>query len=342
MRGSAIWLASQLADAPAGRFDVLFTCDMTSVADLRALLPGNIRNIPIVCYFHENQLTYPLSDHDWQDYQFGFTNVTSALAADAVWFNSNAHMHAFLLAVRQLLRTMPENLTADVLPGIEAKSSVQYPPVEIPPKSDLQKLSGAFESDSNTKDSDASLRILWPHRWEYDKNPKPFFDALLKLHDSEIDFELVLLGETFRTAPPEFKSALAYLESRIHHAGFLPKREDYWALLQSCDVVVSTAIQENFGLAVVEAMLAGCHPLFPNRLSYPELLDDRAFEPCADRPCFYENDGDLHRILTQLCSPRVSAGLRSHGQSLRKSLYHRFGADHQVARLDQALSKLMP
>ncbi len=36
--------------------------------------------------------------------------------------------------------------------------------------------------------------------------------------------------------------------------------------------MISTAILENFGLAVVEAMRMGCLPLLPRRLSYPEIL----------------------------------------------------------------------
>jgi glycosyltransferase involved in cell wall biosynthesis len=38
------------------------------------------------------------------------------------------------------------------------------------------------------------------------------------------------------------------------------------------DIVISTAWQENFGIAVVEAMAHGCLPLLPDRLSYPEIL----------------------------------------------------------------------
>jgi glycosyltransferase involved in cell wall biosynthesis len=38
------------------------------------------------------------------------------------------------------------------------------------------------------------------------------------------------------------------------------------------DIAVSTAAQENFGYAVLEAMAAGALPLVPDRLSYPEIL----------------------------------------------------------------------
>ena len=27
--------------------------------------------------------------------------------------------------------------------------------------------------------------ILWNHRWEYDKNPEPFFQSLFRLKDEE-------------------------------------------------------------------------------------------------------------------------------------------------------------
>ena len=37
-------------------------------------------------------------------------------------------------------------------------------------------------------------------------------------------------------------------------------------------MVVSCAVQEFFGISVIEAMYCGCMPILPRRLSYPELL----------------------------------------------------------------------
>ncbi len=45
-------------------------------------------------------------------------------------------------------------------------------------------------------------------------------------------------------------------------------------LLARGTLVVSTARHEFFGLAVIEAVRAGCRPVLPNRLVYPELFDD--------------------------------------------------------------------
>ncbi len=54
----------------------------------------------------------------------------------------------------------------------------------------------------------------------------------------------------------------------------------YAELLRSADVVVSTARQEFFGIAVTEAIYAGAFPLLPNRLVYPERIPERFHDGC--------------------------------------------------------------
>ena len=58
--------------------------------------------------------------------------------------------------------------------------------------------------------------------------------------------------------------------------GYEPDRMRYWERLARCDWVLSTATHEFFGLAVAEALLAGCLPWLPDRLSYTELLPPKA------------------------------------------------------------------
>jgi glycosyltransferase involved in cell wall biosynthesis len=56
------------------------------------------------------------------------------------------------------------------------------------------------------------------------------------------------------------------------HSKKLPKT-DYYKLLGKSKVVVSFALQENFGIGVNEAVKLGCIPVLPNRVVYPEFYN---------------------------------------------------------------------
>lgn len=326
MRGAAVWFTrcdtAWMSPPGGGAVDLIFCNDMLSVADLRALLPPEMRSVPIVCYFHENQLTYPIPHEVDRDYQYGMTNITSCLAADAVWFNSAFHRDDFLDAAERLLRKMPDHVPPGLVADIRGKSIVQSPPV----------LMGRI--DRPVTDANGPPVILWCHRWEYDKNPEPFFDALLRLDATDHPFKLVLIGEQFRTAPPVFADSWPRLRRHILHAGFLSDRGEYLSMLARCDLVVSTAMQETFGIAVVEAMLAGCQPLLPNRLAYPELLPVGLHDRCL----FASDDQLYDRLRTAM----EHGGLleQEHIRCLQSSLEERFAGPAAVARIDDALSDM--
>jgi hypothetical protein len=56
--------------------------------------------------------------------------------------------------------------------------------------------------------------------------------------------------------------------------GYVESKHEYRQWLRRGTAVISTAIQENFGIAVVEAIRYGCIPLLPNRLVYPEIIPE--------------------------------------------------------------------
>lgn len=336
MRGAAMWFVREggewLDETLSPPFDAIFCTDMLSVADLRALLPARLRNTPIACYFHENQLTYPIPHERDRDYQYGMTNITSCLAADAVWFNSNFHRRDFLRAADALLRKMPDYVPDALIDSLRDTSSVIYPPVDVS-SNQAQTLNPA--DPSNEASPKRPIRFLWPHRWEYDKHPELLFEAFGRLHQEGHEFEIVLLGEQFRTAPPVFAQMLAQLDKHLVQVGFIPDRQDYLKMLSHCDVVVSTAIQENFGIAVVEAMLCGCQPILPNRLAYPELIPED-----FHALCLYEDDAALYGRLLDLIEH--GTGLTAHAQQqLRKSLSDRFGLPVAIQRLDSQMTELI-
>lgn len=87
------------------------------------------------------------------------------------------------------------------------------------------------------------------------------------------------------------------LRDRIHALGhtqvkFIKTQDlglskpDYYQLLSESQVVVSFALQENFGFGVAEAAHLGCVPVLPDRLVYPELYSSKYlyenFDQCVD------------------------------------------------------------
>lgn len=283
MRGASLHFLRKIPDLEG--YDGLIATDLMGLADFKALAGSACP--PILVYFHENQLTYPLAPGEEMDYQFGFTDITTALVADLIRFNSRTHCRAFLDGLPGFLKMMPEHRPTWVLDAIGAKTDVLHPGCSFPPDA----------APLGTAESKGPPLIIWNHRWEFDKNPEAFFEALDGLVAAQADFRLALLGENCQTVPKVFIRARERYGSRILHYGYVPSRTAYVGWLERGDVVVSTARQENFGIAVVEAVRYGCLPLLPGRLAYPEIIPER-FHPHVLYQDQDELNARLHRLIT--------------------------------------------
>ena len=256
MRGAAPFFAGKIRDID--RYDVLVTSDMLDLAAFKALVGPACP--PALVYFHENQLTYPLAPGETMDYQFGFTNITTALCADRVLFNSRTHFSSFFEQLTPFLNMMPDCRPKWVPDKIRGKSSVFHPGCSFP-------AAGLTPAPFSSPPL-----VVWNHRWEFDKNPEVFFRALEVVKSRGAAFRLALLGESRTRVPDVFDRAKEIFENEIIQYGYVESKDEYLDWLRRGWVVVSTALQENFGISVVEAVRFGCLPLLPDRLSYPEIL----------------------------------------------------------------------
>jgi glycosyltransferase involved in cell wall biosynthesis len=268
MQLSAIWFAEEIRKMPEDKrcFDIVLCSTFVDVAVLRVLLSGlkGWNNETCFCtYFHENQFVYPNLEGD-RAYQFPAINFTTALVSDKIAFNSHYNMDTFYRNCQKYLRKTPDMNLNGVMERIKRKSIVLYPGLDF----------ADFDEPLAKKDQTVPV-VVWNHRWEYDKNPEEFFSAIYDLKDMGVQFRLIVVGQSFQAIPVCFTEARSRLSSIILHFGYVPSRIDYVELLQQGNVVVSTALQEFFGISVLEAVRAGCQPLVPERLSYPELFEKK-------------------------------------------------------------------
>ena len=317
MRGAALHFLKNIS--ALDDYDGLITSDMMSLSDFRALTGTSCP--PALVYFHESQITYPLAPGEAMDVHFGFTDMTTALAAKRILFNSQTHFDAFFSKLPGFLKMMPDFRPTWVVEEIRSRAGVLYPGCRV---ADL--------NNGPPPHRPSPPLIIWNHRWEFDKNPKDFFLALDEMVARDIDFRLALLGENFQNCPKEFSAARKRYGKKIVRYGYEPKRAAYEARLKEGAVVVSTAWQENFGISMVEAISAGCIPLLPHRLSYPEII------PGSCHGAFlYKNQEELVEKLARVLSG--GGGLEKKTETISREM-KRFSWHQMIPRYDRELENL--
>lgn len=262
MQLSAAWFAECVEKMVEKKFDTVLCSSFVDVAVLKALL-HSIAGWNISClyctYFHENQFVYPNQIEDKSRHQFTAINFNTALVSDRIAFNSQYNKLTFMDSCRQLINKAADVHLEDTMSRIEEKSTVIYPGIDTE------------MDDISTVMINPVPIICWNHRWEHDKNPEEFFYSLEELAEKGYPFKLIILGQAFREIPPIFDLAKKTFAEQILHCGYVSSKKEYFGWLKKADIVVSTALHEFFGISVMEAVAAGCIPVVPDRLSYPEL-----------------------------------------------------------------------
>jgi glycosyltransferase involved in cell wall biosynthesis len=285
MQGGAVTFARLLTEGGLLP-DVVLVSDMMNVATFRALTQDTLRDIPIALYFHETQLTYPQNSRQQHGWRYGFINYISALAADAVFFNSQYHLDVFFKTLPNMLKHFGDYDELQTIDSLRGKSSV------LPLGIDLKRFD-AYQAVSST--STLPPLIVWNHRWEEEKNPSAFFSALYSLMERSIPFRVAITGENFQQHPAAFEEARARLGEHLIQYGYLPDFASYARLLWEADYVVSTSYQDFFGGSIAEAIYCGCVPILPHRLNYPYLVPRSLHSACL-----YQGNSPLGLLIAHL------------------------------------------
>ncbi|MCH4886773.1 DUF3524 domain-containing protein [Acidaminobacter sp. JC074] len=302
MYGGAYTLAQMYLDLDFDP-DIILATDMLDLATFVALAKEKVKDKKIFLYFHENQMAYPWKEdgedkRNNRDLHYGFMNYNSALVADKILFNSKHNMTSFYEAMRKILKAMPDKRHKTIE---ELYKKSQVLPIGIHLKHHDIEVDLPYRGQEPL--------ILWNHRWEFDKNPADFFDALITLRKEGYAFKLALLGEVYKNAPKSLSHGLEYFKEDVLVTGFMTK-ETYSSWLQAADILPVTSIHDFFGISVMEAIYMDTYPILPNRLTYPDLYKIK-----ENPEIFYETQDEFidklrnaldekdHKSYRDLCKP---------------------------------------
>ena len=303
IRGNSLTWAFSERKTLNRHYDLVIATSMCDLATLRGLVP-TLARLPTLVYFHENQFAYPQSEKAYPSVEHKLVSLYTALAADRVLFNSEFNRTTFLDGVQALLRKMPDGVPAGIIEDIHKRSETLPVPLD-----------DSWFHDRAHHDKNEVFTLLWNHRWEYDKAPERFLKALLKFKACGIAFQVNIIGQQFRDTPPIFEEIRPALEDHIVAWGTIKDTERYRKILRQSHAVISTALHDFQGLAVLEAVASGCIPVVPDRLAYRETIGAEFRFPSHPDDPERETDALLERLIhleeqhrtgTLPCAPDVS------------------------------------
>lgn len=112
-------------------------------------------------------------------------------------------------------------------------------------------------------------------------------------------------------------------------------KEEYYKYLGKCKVIFSANKHENLGIGTFEAMILGCVPLVPNKLSYKEMYDESFKYDCPD--ALYENPklwvGSLaSRIISEIDNYSVTVTGQIYKENV-KSIFENFFSGSKLVEI---------
>jgi len=132
--------------------------------------------------------------------------------------------------------------------------------------------------------------VVFPHRWDFEKNPQVFLDVVKYVKEREPDIEFIIT-----TSRKEFGGTYPIEEAlKMEKEGLLKiykglSKLEYYRLLLKSKIIFSSAKQDTVGYAMLESITLGCVPVVNYGVSYEEYLPriylytDGAIEEAGDK-----------------------------------------------------------
>jgi glycosyltransferase involved in cell wall biosynthesis len=272
IRGNSLSWAYEKKEQLNEDYDLLIACSLTDLSALRGFVP-KIASLPTIVYCHENQFFYPenkeSSGKRGNPIEQQIIQIYNFECANKLVFNSEFNRQSCLEGIKKLLKKLPDHVPKKLLENIEKKTRILPVPLDKAP---------LIIEETKTLGKDKEVfSIVWNHRWEYDKGLSQLEKIVDMLIEKKLPCKIHLLGQQFRTIPDTLKSIVEKLKENklAGNIGFIESRREYFNVLKSSHIILSTSLHEFQGLAVMEAAQAACVPVLPKRLSYCEFFPEQ-------------------------------------------------------------------
>jgi hypothetical protein len=306
LAAAAQWFAEQLSRHGVGKVDVLFTSEAINLPDLLRLMP-ELGTRARVVYFHDHQLP---QEGQRVASPLHLVNLSTAGAANEIWFNSLFHLRTFLRRASALVDAHPELAARNPLPELTGKAQVMPPPVDFARDGDL-------------------LADNFPPR-----EPRT---VLVHTRESEIETLNAGLGVLERRGERITVLAIGDADRLdIQRPRVTVPENDEAAVtraLYQAGVYLSCRARPLADVLAVRALNAGCWPVFPKAGVYAELLPRSMHALCLYDP------GELDRLATLVQNSWFTEPPAGYEAEVAR-IVSRFNALEACHAIDQRLEQL--
>jgi glycosyltransferase involved in cell wall biosynthesis len=184
-----------------------------------------------------------------------------------------AGIHPIVMHVRKRVARHAGAIAANSRGGVELWENTVGSRIRI------ERVTNAVDVDgieAARRDATSSRTVLFAARLSEEKAPEQLV-AAARLYATRTDAETLMLGE----GPLHATIAASLHGVRVQ---LLPYRDDFWSLLKTASVFVSTSRWEGQPNAVLEAMAARCPVILTDIPAHREIADERSawFVRCGD------------------------------------------------------------